>query len=186
MLTSEICLDGGICMYDNWYVIQVRNGKEEDIKEACQRLIPPGIYKECFIPKCKRMKKSRGLWKEVEEILFKGYVFMITDHIDILFNQLKLIPDLTKVLGNDGNNIVPILVDEAKALLAFGKADHIIEMSKGYIVGDEVSIISGPLIDYHGKIAKINRHKRIAFIELKIFEQITTVKVGLEIISKET
>ena len=74
-------------MYDNWYVIQVKSGKEEKIKEICQRLISPKIYEECFIPKCKRMKKYRGKWSEVEEILFKGYVFMITDHIDILFNE---------------------------------------------------------------------------------------------------
>ena len=172
-------------MYDNWYVIQVKSGKEEKIKEICQRLISPKIYEECIIPKCKRMKKYRGKWSEVEEILFKGYVFMITDHIDILFNQLKLIPDLTKVLGNDGSNILPILEEEAKALLRFGKSEHIIEMSKGYIVGDEVNIISGPLVDYHGKIIKINRHKRVAYIELKLFDQITIVKVGLEIISKE-
>lgn len=172
-------------MYDNWYVIQVKSGREEKIKETCQHLISPEIYEACFVPKCKRMKKYHGKWDEVEEILFKDYVFMITDHIDVLFNQLKLIPDLTKVLGNDGSNILPILEDEAKALLKFGKSKHIIEMSKGYIVGDEVNIISGPLVDYHGKIAKINRHKRVAFIELKLFDQITTVKVGLEVISKE-
>lgn len=171
-------------MCDNWYVIQVKSGKEEKIRETCQHLISSEIYRECFIPKCKRMKKYRGKWIEVEEILFKGYVFMITDHIDILFNQLKLIPDLTKVLGNDGSNILPILEDEANALLRFGKTDHIIEISKGYIVGDEVNIISGPLVDYHGKITKINRHKRIAFIELKLFDQVVTVKVGLEVISK--
>lgn len=186
MWTSEAYPSGGIVMYDNWYVIQVRSGREEEIRETCQRLIPQGTYEDCFIPKCKRMKKFRGQWQEVEEILFRGYVFMITDHIDVLFNHLKLIPDLTKVLGNDGSNILPILVDEAKSLLKFGKNNHIIEMSKGYIIGDDVEIISGPLVDYHGKIAKIDRHKRIAYIELKLFDRITTVKVGLEIISKGT
>lgn len=172
-------------MYDNWYVIQVRSGREEKIKETCQRLIPQEICEECFIPKCKKIKKYRGNWIEVEEILFRGYVFMISDDIDSLFNHLKLIPDLTNVLGNDGENILPILVDEAKALLRFGKEDHIIEISKGYIIGDIVKIISGPLVDYEGKITKIDRHKRIAYIELKLFDQVTIVKVGLEILSKE-
>lgn len=172
-------------MFSNWYVIQVRSGKEEEIKEACRKLVSKEAYKECFIPKYKKMKKYHGSWHEVEDILFKGYVFMITDHIDDLFNQLKLVPDLTKVLGNDGSYIAPIFEDEARMLLKFGKAEHIVEMSKGYIVGDKVNIISGPLTDYQGEIIKIDRHKRIAYINLKMFDQVTTVKVGLEIISKD-
>lgn len=172
-------------MLNNWYVIQVRSGNEEKIKETCQRLISKNVYQECFIPKYKMMKRYHGSWHEVEGVLFKGYVFMITDYIDELFNQLKLIPDLTKVLGNDGSYIVPILEDEARMLLKFGKAEHIVEMSKGYIVGDKVNITSGPLVDYQGEIVKIDRHKRIAYINLKMFDQVTTVKVGLEIISKD-
>ena len=172
-------------MYDNWYVIQVRSGKEEEIKETCRLLVPKETYKECFIPKCRRVKKFHGKWHEIDEILFKGYIFMITDQIDVLFNQLKLVPDLTKVLGNDGKNIMPILPDEARLLLEFGKSEHIIEMSKGYIVGDEINIISGPLVNNKGKIVKIDRHKRIAHIELKLFDQITVVKIGLEIIKKD-
>ena len=57
-------------------------------------------------------------------------------------------------------------------------------MSQGYIVGDKVNIISGPLVGYEGKIKKIDRHKRIAYIEVSLFDQVVVVQVGLEIISK--
>lgn len=173
-------------MYNNWYVIQVKTGNEEKIKYICQRLIPKEILIECFIPKTKRVRKIRGSFHEREEILFKGYVFMISDAIDDLYQSLKLIPELTKVLGNDGTNILPILKEEAIFLLKFGKEDHIVDMSKGYIIGSKIMITTGPLVGNEGIIRKIDRHKRIAYIEVKLFDQITTVKVGLEIISKSS
>lgn len=173
-------------MYENWYVIQVRTGKEEKIKNTCEKLISRDILEECFIPKCIRLKKYQGTWKEVDEVLFKGYVFMISDHIDELFNKLKLIPDLTKALGNDGEFICPILKEEAIFLLKFGKEKHIVDLSQGYIEGDKINIISGPLEGYEGMIKKIDRHKRVAYIEVKLFDQITMVQVGLEIIGKSS
>lgn len=171
-------------MCENWYVIQVRSGKEDEIKNTCERSIPKDILQECFIPRSVRLRKKQGTWREIEEILFKGYVFMITDHIEELFNKLKLVPDLTKVLGNDGEFICPILKEEARFLMKFGKENHLVEMSQGYIVGDKVNIISGPLVGYEGKIKKIDRHKRIAYIEVSLFDQVVVVQVGLEIISK--
>lgn len=38
---------------------------------------------------------------------------------------------------------------------------------------------------YEGDIIKIDRHKRIAYVNVSLFDRITTVKVGLEIISKK-
>lgn len=173
-------------MYDNWYVIQVKSGNEEKIRDICYRLIPKNILSECFIPRTKTVRKLRGQFYEREDILFKGYVFMISDVIDDLYQQLKLIPELTKVLGNDGQGILPLLKEEVMFLLQFGKENHIVEMSKGYIVGTKINITSGPLVGNEGIIRKIDRHKRIAYIEVKLFDQLTTVKVGLEIISKSS
>jgi transcriptional antiterminator NusG len=57
-------------------------------------------------------------------------------------------------------------------------------MSKGIIEGDHIIVESGPLKGYEGFIKKIDRHKRIAFIDVELFNTVTTVKVGLEIVSK--
>lgn len=130
------------------------------------------------------MKKFRGKWHEIEDILFKGYIFIITDHVEELFTELKKIPDLTRLLGNDGENIYPIYKEEAKFLSQFGGKQHIVNMSIGYIEGDIIHIDHGPLMGYEGHITKIDRHKRIAYVDLSLFGRQTTVKVGLEIISK--
>ena len=145
---------------ENWYVIQVRSGHEHQIAQSCRFRIADDILKECFIPEYKTRKKYRGQWHDVQAVLFKGYVFMISDQVDELFNELKKIPDLTKMIGKKKDIIYPLPE------------------------GDKITITRGPLMGKEGSIRKIDRHKRIAYIEVEFLNQISTVKIGLEIISK--
>lgn len=57
-------------------------------------------------------------------------------------------------------------------------------MSIGFIKGDIIHIVKGPLKHKEGLIVKIDRHKRIAYINLALFNEERIAKVGLEIISK--
>ena len=58
-------------------------------------------------------------------------------------------------------------------------------MSYGMIEGDRVRIISGSLVGMEAVIRKVDRHKRVAYIEMRIFGEIKLVEVGLEIVAKE-
>ncbi len=168
----------------NCYVIQVRSGLEEKIIKSCQLLISDTVLIECFVPKYKRVKKIRGFWDEVEEKLFPGYIFMISDDANKLFQELKKVPEITKLLGKYGQDIFPLNEDEIVFLKSFGKDDHIVNMSIGYIEGDKIFVSGGPLKNKEGIIKKVDRHKRLAFIEVEFLGQITNAKVGLEIIKK--
>ena len=95
-------------MDTNWYVIQVIRGKEEQTASLCRNRIPSTILEECFIPKYKMKKKYEGAWHEIVQTLFPGYLFMISNHVELLNNELKKIPDFTKLLGNDGHEIYPL------------------------------------------------------------------------------
>ena len=171
-------------MFDNWYVVQVRTGKEEAIAKKLQFHIDHDVLLECFIPCCKRQKKFRGKWQIVEEVLFKGYIFMITNQVEQLYTQLKKVPDLTKLLGNDGKEIYPIYPQEAMFLTKFSNKDHVVDISNGIIENDKIIINEGPLIGLEGLITKIDRHKRIAYVDVELLGKLTRVQVGLEIISK--
>ena len=48
-----------------------------------------------------------------------------------------------------------------------------------------VRILSGPLMGMEGNIRRIDRHKRIAYLEIEMFGRTVEMKVGLEIIRKE-
>ena len=43
-----------------WYVIQVRTGMEEEIRQQCERVIEKEILEHCFIPYCEQMKRYQG------------------------------------------------------------------------------------------------------------------------------
>ena len=60
---GEAYSNGGYCMFDNWYVVQIRTGKEEIVKK-CQLL-------DCFIPITKKKKKYQGSWHIVDDILLR-------------------------------------------------------------------------------------------------------------------
>lgn len=171
-------------MYSNWYAVQVRRGKEDKFVEWCEKKINYQAYKDIFIPRVMMAKKYQGKWHNEKRVLFPGYVFVITDHVDDLFQELKKIPDLTKMLGEYKGEIFPIYSEEVQYLLKYDQEGHVVNMSTGYIEGDNIVITDGPLVGYEGLIKKIDRHKRIAFIEVNVFNQISMIKVGLEIISK--
>ena len=109
---------------------------------------------------------------------------MITDKVEQLYTELKKIPDLTKLLGNDGEDIYPIYPQEAMFLTKFSNRNHVVDMSRGVIDNDKIIITDGPLMNLEGYITKIDRHKRIAYVDVELLGKITRVQVGLEIISK--
>ena len=107
-------------MEERWYVIQVRSGKEEWVMRCCALMIDDPCLRKSFLPFSKRLRKVRGEWIEREEILFPGYVFLISDDPTRLYQELKKIPDLTKMLGREKEEIYPLPQDEVAFLKAFG------------------------------------------------------------------
>lgn len=166
-----------------WYAMQVYTGKETKIIKCCEVLIPGEYLDECFIPYYQRKIKLNGKWQIQNKILFPGYIFMVTEMINELRFELDKISEFTKIVGV-GDEVIPLYEHEVKFLKKFGNNDHIVEMSKGIIEGDKVNIIEGPMQGFDGRIKKIDRHKRIAIIEIEFFGRKTDVKVGLEIIEK--
>jgi transcriptional antiterminator NusG len=166
-----------------WYVAQVQSGKELQTKDLCNQLIGKDLLIECFVPMYERLKCYSGKWQKKLEVLFPAYIFIQTNNINLLFHALKSIPKLTKILGMD-YNFIPIDKSEEEFLAKFFNQNYIIEMSKGFIVGENVHILEGPMINFKGKIKKIDRHKRTAYIEIEMFGRKTVVVIGMEVIAK--
>lgn len=53
------------------------------------------------------MRRFKGQCHIVEDVLFKGYIFLISNDIDDLFMELKKVPGLTRLLGNDDGRYIP-------------------------------------------------------------------------------
>lgn len=166
-----------------WYVIQVFAGEELDCVDICKRRIDKDLYEDIFVPMYVCKKRYEGEWHDELKVLFKGYIFIETDHIKEVVKELTRIPTLTKVIKS-ADEVAPITDIEQKFLADMLDEDYVLRVSQGMIIGDKVEIISGPLKNYGGKIKRIDRHKRTAQIEVDWFGAINSVQVGLEIISK--
>ena len=73
-----------------------------------ESMVSEGILERCFIPTRRLRKKFQGAWHEVTEKLFPGYVFLITEQPQLLYEELKQIPRLTRMLGRCEEYFVPL------------------------------------------------------------------------------
>ncbi|MCR5701085.1 MAG: antiterminator LoaP [Lachnospiraceae bacterium] len=165
-----------------WYVIQVMSGQEHIVENMCKSCVI-SEDEEVFIPMYERRKKIGGNWKDEMYILFPGYVFLCTENVEDLYERLKVVPKLTKILKT-GDEFIPLHDTEVEFMMRFGGKNHVVEMSVGYIEGDKVVVTEGPMTDWQGNVKKIDRHKRIAIIEVEMFGRMTDVTVGLEVVNK--
>lgn len=72
------------------------------------KILSKGTVTNCFVPMRRLRKKYHGQWREVTEILFPGYVFMITEQPQLLYEELKKIPALTRLLGRCEEYFTPL------------------------------------------------------------------------------
>ena len=56
--------------------------------------------------------------------------------------------------------------------------NHIVKYSEGFLIGKTVCITQGPLRNYQGNIKNVDRHRRIAQIDVPIFGRMTPVEIG--------
>ena len=167
-----------------WYVVQTMSGQEGQVKNFIAKTVEPGLVQEAFIPRYEVMKRVKGLWCKRVEVLMPGYVFVVTKSPSKLKAQLRGVPRFTRLLGND-DMFTPLDDRDIAFINAFTSLENrTVEMSTGVVEGDDVIILNGPLMGRAGWIKKIDRHKRLAYLEVEMLGRTTTVKLGLEIVAK--
>lgn len=165
------------------YIIFTKTGKEEYLKNKLEeQVIKPG--EEAYILLCNRIKKINGEYTVVTKPLFPGYLFINTENEEDLKKYLRKLPIYNILLGS-GNDVVPLNKQEEIFMDRLCGKNHILDISYGYKVGRVTHITSGPLVGMESFIKKINRHKRIAVIEIDMFNERRELIVGASIADKE-
>lgn len=174
-----------------WYVLQVPTGREDQIMEEIHRYRIHEYFEDIFAPRSVRKKKYQGKWQSCEELLFPGYLFVISEYPEELYQALKRIPRMTRILGTDEKWTAMTAKDiETVRRLAAPQGKSLCErwrmnFSEGYLKGDKIIITEGPLKGMESNISRIDRHKRLAWLSMEMMGQTREVAVGLEIIRKE-
>ena len=166
-----------------WYVIQTVSGLEEKCMQQCVKYIDKNDYVEIFIPQYIEKKHYKKEWHDKKKVLFPGYLFIDTESTEPIIAGLKKVSQYTKIL-KAGDIISPITEKEQEFLSMMMDDEHIVQYSEGFLIGQEVCVISGPLKKCHGWIKKVDRHKRIAKLEIPIFGRRTPVEVGFGAVAR--
>ena len=105
-----------------WYVIWVESGKEHKVRGMIESQVPAETYDRIVIPEKRVQKKFKGEWKEVQSVLFPGYLFVVAEDITEFASALNAVPEFTKMLKMD-NEIAAIYPEEEAVLKRLVDAD---------------------------------------------------------------
>ena len=166
-----------------WYVIHTLTGKELNCKQQCEKYVDRASYAKIFIPQYITKKHFKQEWHEVKKTLFPGYVFVDTETIEPVIEGIRQFGQYTRVL-QDGETVSPIRESEEKFLSDMMDEEYVVHYSEGFLIGEEVCILSGPLRNYKGCIRTVDRHRRVAKLEISVFGGMTPVEVGFGAIAR--
>ena len=161
-----------------WCAMITGTGREEQMQRACERHIDnKALLSKCFLPLKQEIMHYAGEWHLQTKKLLPGYLFLASDDPQKLSEQCKKNHMLAK------NDELILLSEQDMRLFSLAK-DGILEISKGIIVDQKLTILSGPLKGRESQIKKIDRHKRRAWVSVELFGKEQLIEVGLEVFQK--
>lgn len=157
-------------------IIQVKKPVDEMMKVFEER-VSHNYYNNIFTITYDRMKKYEGAWHTENAVSVPGAFFVETEYDVKAFEKLACVymQGTVSIISSDVEKILKKMCDEK----------HHLGMSTGVIINNTTKITEGPLVGLEKYVKKIDRHKRLSWLEFLIGDnEQLTVQAGLEIISK--
>lgn len=164
-----------------WYLLKCPKGIETEFAKKCSKMVMFEEINEVVFFQYERMMRYAGRWHLEKRALLPGCIFL---------SGLKRM-DLKERRKDDENtesnrkvpvSLFPCGIPYVRELCQEG---DVIGMSQGIIREGKPLVMSGPLKGRENLIRKIDRHKRVAVIEIPFGEDIRRVTIGLEIYGKQ-
>lgn len=165
--------------FPNYHILFVQTQKQV---EFCRMLTQyfPKEHGNVFIPKYEKYRSDR---KETEiRTLFPAYIFVQTD-MDRLDLRKWLVTyranpvSFFKALGDD--DVSSLTDSEREFFELLLDDDGIAQMSYGYVERGRAVVIDGPLMHFVDRIARVDRHSRLAMMPVAFRDH--DITVGLTI-----
>lgn len=161
----------------NWYILYVLCGNEEKIVN----LIDQEKELSAFIPRMEYYRRDQR--RVVVKAMFPGYVFVLSKKEPMEFHRTltklrvrhqKMMKELTY---EDATSLKPQEVMYFERLL---DSSGVMRMSTGKIVDRKLKILDGPLQYFEDNIVKLDKHERMAYLDLEFMNR--RVKASVSII----
>lgn len=155
-----------------------------------ERVCGSSAVADTFVLKRELPFKQNGVWAVRTDVLFPGYVLVCTPNTDLLKTQLNLVTEFHRLVCM-GDVPATLAAQEVELIQTLGGNGRTVETSLGEIVNGVLHVTFGPLKGRESLIAKIDRHKRVAYLDACSFSWTGTgegarrmPKVGLEVVAK--
>lgn len=154
-----------------WYAIFVVTGKEHIAAEEIEKKLICSQkhiqYQLMLFQLVVFERYSGGRTVKREKIMFPGYLFVGTDNIEEFYRLVLGSKNVIKFLKTD-NYFAPVSESEMDRLLSLSDENHLIGPSEIFIENETVRVFQGPLINYTGKVYKIDRRKKRVKVAFEI------------------
>ena len=159
-----------------WSLCQCEGQNLAKMLEFLQTNIPDSQRTGLYLPTYDCMKKYQGAWHMEQKPIFSQAFLIETAEKD-----RQPTADMSRSIAEKSIELLP---EQESFLRGFlGEKQHL-HMSRGHIREGQTYITEGPLRGKEKMIRKIDRHKRLARLELPVADGIQTLYAGLEIFSK--
>lgn len=170
------------------YVLFVRSGMERKIclalRDSVFRKCPDCQDVEFFAPLFEKVFIRKGISKIETGVLFPGYVFIFGEISTRLYEVINDNSDVFCFLKS-GTQLLQVPKEEWGLLGEICNENGVIEVSTvDFEKNDRIMVMSGPLKNLATKIVSVNKHKRIAFVEVQMMNRVNRIKLSFEFLKK--
>ena len=153
-----------------WYVLWTKSGEEEKTRNMVNAHVDRSLFTRCIVPYRRKREIHRGISMFVNKLLFPSYVFIETEYIKDFSDRLRWYPGKNMILQT-GDIFCPIYEDEEFFPTDMLDQNDIIDSSAGYMDGDRVKVVSGPLQGYEDRIKKVIWRRSLAILEMTLYDR---------------
>lgn len=170
-----------------WYVIRVQTGREEDVKEAIEKLKAARNLHDkigdIMIPTEKVTEMKHGKRQTHERKLFPGYVIVNMEMSNDTWFAIRETPGVGDFLGL--KDPVPLQPHEVQKLIHQAQATEDKPKIKiSFAKGDMVRVKEGPFENFEGSVEEVNEAKGKVKVSMIVFGRPTAVELEYWLLEK--
>ena len=164
-----------------WYIIHAKSGKSQELVNFFNR--EEDIY--AFLPMVEKWFSNSQMKMFKDTYMYPNYIFVKSLLERNLFHEkyekfFQTIDHIAELVVYD--DVIALNNSERLFLEKMFGDQNVIKHSVGNIHNSVLKIDEGPLVGLEERITKIDRHKRLAFLDFPMLGN--KMKVPLEVISK--
>lgn len=128
----------------------------------CREKLSPKAYGKIFVLTYDRLRRYEGVWHLERQLMFPGHIFLESENEEFLSEELGKYSDTVEYQ----KHLIRMSQEKEMFLKRLCKEEFHLKMSKGIICKGNTQITEGPLKGLENRICRIDRHKRLAKIEM--------------------